>query len=75
MAKFCQKYMAQEMLQQQHYKDGNVAQSLTTVFHKMDDMLRDAQYHEEVRLRGSGLEGTGFGADAGGPLRGSQRCG
>ena len=51
MATFCQKYMAQEMLQQQHYKDGDVEQSLTRVFHKMDDMLRDAQYHEEARSK------------------------
>ena len=51
MAKFCQKYMAQEMLAQQHYRDGDVAQSLIRAFHRMDDMLRDTQYHEEVRVK------------------------
>ena len=65
MAKFCQKYMAGEMAKMQQYKDGNVSDSLVNVFHKMDDMLRDTKYQEEVlshhcfrtwHFRGHGLE-------------------
>ena len=37
----------------QQYKDGNVSDSLVKVFHKMDDMLRDTKYQEEVRTRSS----------------------
>ena len=53
MAKFCQKYMADEMAKMQQYKDGHVSDSLVNVFHKMDDMLRDTKYQEEVRRRSS----------------------
>jgi len=55
VAKFCQKYMAGEMAKTQQYKDGNVSASLVDVFHKMDDMLRDTKYQEEVCSRGSSL--------------------
>ena len=49
MARFCQKYMAGEIAKMQQYKDGNISDSLVNVFHKMDDMLRDTKYQEEVR--------------------------
>ena len=41
--------MAREMLQMQQYREGKVEDSLVNVFHKMDDMLRDPKFHEEVR--------------------------
>ena len=55
VARFCQKYMAGEIAKMQQYKDGNISDSLVNVFHKMDDMLRDTKYQEEVRRPDSGV--------------------
>lgn len=46
MAKFCQKYMAAEILKLQHFNEGRVSDSLVEVFHKMDLMLADRHYSE-----------------------------
>ena len=46
VAKFCQKYMAAEILKLQHFTEGRVSDSLIEVFHKMDLMLADRQYSE-----------------------------
>ena len=44
VARFCQKYMAAEITQLQHYHEGRVSDSLVEVFHKMDLMLADERY-------------------------------
>lgn len=41
VAKFCQKYMAQEFSKLK--VDDNVEEALIKVFHRMDDMLRDTR--------------------------------
>jgi protein phosphatase 1G len=58
VARFCQKYMAGEIAKMQQYKDGNISDSLVNVFHKMDDMLRDTKYQEEVRRPNSDPRGS-----------------
>ena len=47
---FCQKYMAAEITQLQHYSEGRLSDSLVEVFHKMDLMLADNQYSEVLLL-------------------------
>ena len=44
MARFCQKYMAAEILKLRHFTEGRVSDSLVEVFHKMDLMLADQRY-------------------------------
>lgn len=48
VAKFCQKYMISEMKKLKDVKDGDVEDTLVNVFHKMDEMLRDSRYAEEL---------------------------
>eukprot|EP00798_Chlamydomonas_sp_ICE-L_P030876 gene30876-35920_t len=50
VAKFCQKYLPAEMLNLKEFDDGSVDAALVRVFHKMDEMLRDAKYAEEIEL-------------------------
>lgn len=53
VAKFCQKYMAQEIQQLQEFQDGSVEEALVAVFHRMDQLLRDSKYSDEIeQLRG-----------------------
>jgi protein phosphatase 1G len=48
VAKFCQKYMSQEVQNLEQFGAGAVEDSLIQVFHRMDDMLRDHKYAEEL---------------------------
>lgn len=52
VSKFCAKYMPNVIQEMPQYQQGDLGASLTEVFHKMDDMLRDQRFYEEVqRLR------------------------
>jgi serine/threonine protein phosphatase PrpC len=48
VAKFCQKYMAAEMQQLRAFNDNVLEQSLIDVFHRMDEMLSDHAYADEL---------------------------
>mmetsp|Transcript_7281 Transcript_7281/g.15903 ORF Transcript_7281/g.15903 Transcript_7281/m.15903 type:complete len:370 (-) Transcript_7281:792-1901(-) len=48
VAKFCQKYMATEIQKLKEFNDGSVEDSLVRVFHRMDEMLRDNTYSQEL---------------------------
>lgn len=48
VAKFCQKYMASEIKKLGRFNEGAIEDSLIEVFHRMDDMLRDHEYAEEL---------------------------
>eukprot|EP00514_Thraustochytrium_sp_LLF1b_P009730 CAMPEP_0184554124 /NCGR_PEP_ID=MMETSP0199_2-20130426/34112_1 /TAXON_ID=1112570 /ORGANISM="Thraustochytrium sp., Strain LLF1b" /LENGTH=411 /DNA_ID=CAMNT_0026950059 /DNA_START=249 /DNA_END=1481 /DNA_ORIENTATION=- len=48
VAKFCAKYMAREIVTLEDFQKGNFGEALIKVFHKMDDMLRDAKYAVEL---------------------------
>lgn len=48
VARFCQKYMAAEITKLQHYHEGRLSDSLVEVFHKMDIMLADGRYSQEL---------------------------
>jgi len=50
VAKFCQKYMASEIKKLGRFNEGAIEDSLIEVFHRMDDMLRDHEYAEELEL-------------------------
>ncbi|KAK9804174.1 hypothetical protein WJX73_008581 [Symbiochloris irregularis] len=48
VARFCQKYMAGEITKLHNYHQGRVSDSLVEVFHKMDSMLADERYSQEL---------------------------
>jgi protein phosphatase 1G len=48
VAKFCQKYMAAEIQKLGRFSEGAIEDSLVEVFHRMDDMLRDHHYADEL---------------------------
>ncbi|PNH10818.1 putative protein phosphatase 2C 11 [Tetrabaena socialis] len=48
VAKFCQKYMTLELQRTEEFSKGSVEDSLIKVFHRMDEMLRDQRYAEEL---------------------------
>ncbi|EIE18289.1 protein phosphatase 2C [Coccomyxa subellipsoidea C-169] len=48
VAKFCQKYLAEEITRLEKYHEGNLPDSLVEVFHKMDSMLKDSAYGAEL---------------------------
>lgn len=48
VAKFCQRYMANEIQKLKDFDGGVVEESLIQVFHRMDEMLRDHSYAEEL---------------------------
>ena len=48
VAKFCQRYMAEEITKLDHYHQGRLQDSLVEVFHKIDLMLKDHQYSGEL---------------------------
>ncbi|KAG2431539.1 hypothetical protein HXX76_009553 [Chlamydomonas incerta] len=48
VAKFCQKYMATELQRIEEFGKGSVEDSLVKVFHRMDEMLRDQRYADEL---------------------------
>ncbi|GLI65386.1 hypothetical protein VaNZ11_008941 [Volvox africanus] len=48
VAKFCQKYMSTELQRLEEFGKGSVEDSLIKVFHRMDEMLRDQRYAEEL---------------------------
>jgi protein phosphatase 1G len=48
VAKFCQKYMADEIQKLREFDGGTVEDALVAVFHRMDEMLRDHMYAEEL---------------------------
>jgi protein phosphatase 1G len=49
VAKFCQRYMPNEIQQLEEYKKGLLEDSLIQVFHRMDIMLRDAKFSQELQ--------------------------
>jgi len=60
VAKFCQRYMAEEITKLEHYHQGRLGDSLVEVFHKIDIMLKDQQYSQELAgLRREQLEEGG----------------
>lgn len=75
VAKFCQKYMVTELQQLEEFGRGSVEESLEKAFHRIDEMLRDGKYAEELeQLKtkeaneddGEGEEGEGGGGGSGG---------
>jgi len=48
VAKFCQRYMVKEFQALNGHSEGDVEEALVRVFHRMDEMLRDQQYLEEI---------------------------
>ena len=48
VAKFCQKYMADEITKLEHYHQGRLSDCLVEVFHRIDLMLRDDAYSNEL---------------------------
>lgn len=48
VARFCQRYMAQEMQELESFGQGSIETSLIEVFHRVDEMLRDSRYAEEL---------------------------
>eukprot|EP00884_Botryococcus_braunii_P007934 jgi/Botrbrau1/17141/Bobra.0157s0038.2 len=63
VAQFCQKYMAAELAKLQSEPQASVSESLVKVFHKMDEMLREECYNQELsdlkRQEVSGETGDG----------------
>ena len=49
VAKFCQIHMAQELEQLEAFKTGSNDRALEDVFHRMDEMLRDGKYSQQVQ--------------------------
>jgi serine/threonine protein phosphatase PrpC len=49
VAKFCQIHMASELEQMEAFKNGSNDRALEDVFHRMDEMLRDAKYSNQVQ--------------------------
>lgn len=50
VAKFCQKYLPEEIQKLKEFGDGSVEEALVRVFHRMDEMLRDSKYADEIEL-------------------------
>lgn len=48
VAKFCQRYMVQEIQKLNEFTGSGVDDALVRVFHRMDEMLRDGQYMQEI---------------------------
>ncbi len=48
VARFCQRYMAGELMQTEAFSRGRVEDSLVEVFHKIDLMLKDETYLREI---------------------------
>lgn len=48
VAKFCQRYMIQEIQKLKEFDEGGVDHALVRVFHRMDEMLKDGQYFQEI---------------------------
>ena len=48
VAKFCQRYMVQEIQKMKDFDEGVLDNALINVFHRMDEMLKDRQYLEEL---------------------------
>ena len=48
VAKFCQRYMIKEIQALKEHTDGNVEECLIRAFHRMDEMLRDQQFSDEI---------------------------
>ena len=71
VAKFCQRYMVQELQKIPEFEEGAIDEALIKVFHVMDTMLRDGQYLSEIEQlktkeakdeEDGGEEGDGAGA-------------
>ncbi|KAI8471037.1 MAG: phosphatase 2C-like domain-containing protein [Monoraphidium minutum] len=72
VAKFCQRYMATELQKLESFGGEAVEEALVDVFHRMDDMLRDHSFADEIeqlKTREPGDDdGPGGGGDEdGGP--------
>jgi protein phosphatase 1G len=67
VAKFCQKYMAAEIQQLKEFQGGSIEEALRTVFHRMDELLRDSKYSEEIEAL-KGKEGSDEDDDADSPM-------
>lgn len=50
VAKFCQKYMISEIKRLKDATEADMEDILVQVFHRMDEMLRDSKYAEELEL-------------------------
>lgn len=48
VAKFCQKYMGEEILNLKEFGEGSTEEALVKVFHRMDEMLRESRYASEL---------------------------
>lgn len=71
VALFCQKYLAEEFQRLSDPDESSIEDSLVQVFHRVDDMLRDNKYAEELEQlktkdmdedtdKGNESEGVGF---------------
>ncbi|MEW5310575.1 MAG: hypothetical protein WDW38_002361 [Sanguina aurantia] len=48
VAKFCQKYIVNEISRCKEYQSGDVEASLVRGFHRIDEMLRDSRHADEI---------------------------
>jgi serine/threonine protein phosphatase PrpC len=68
VALFCQRYMAQELQKLEAFGVDAVEDALVDVFHRMDDMLRDHTFADEIealKARDAAEEDEGKGEDDG----------
>eukprot|EP00798_Chlamydomonas_sp_ICE-L_P032326 gene32326-16898_t len=69
VAKFCQRYLPDEISKLKEFGEGNTEAALVRVFHRMDEMIRDSQFAAELeRLKtkeSNDEEGGGEGEGAG----------
>jgi protein phosphatase 1G len=73
VAKFCQRYMAQELQKLEGFGGDAVEEALVDVFHRMDEMLRDHSFADEIeQLKahepGEDEPGDGGGDEGGSPM-------
>mmetsp|Transcript_29364 Transcript_29364/g.53886 ORF Transcript_29364/g.53886 Transcript_29364/m.53886 type:complete len:522 (-) Transcript_29364:1698-3263(-) len=60
VAKFCQKYLIQEIQKLEEFNRGSMRDSLEKAFHKMDEMLRDTSFMEELEQFRKGEGAVGY---------------
>jgi len=71
VAKFCQRYLLQEIKLLKEFDEGSMEDSMVRVFHRMDEMLRDSQYSKEIeqlKIREGSDEDGGEDGDGNGTM-------
>lgn len=68
VAKFCQRHMPTALAQQlQDVKEGGIEELLVNVFHRMDELLRDGKYSDEIEQL-KGKQGSDEDDDSDSPM-------